>query len=81
MSDKNDFLGSVGKLIELAPDVYEDGLKETVVESSKTLAKIPRFLNALAANFDIWMMKREANVKAVSILIELGIEFRNVCIE
>jgi len=74
MSDPLKIIETAGKVIEKVPEIYEDGVQSSVVQTGKLVERIPRFLNALAAEFDIWIMKREAKVKVVSILIEKRLE-------
>lgn len=59
----DNLLDSAGDLIKTAPQIYEDGLRDTVKESGKFLARIPRAINAALSGLDIWIAKREFNVE------------------
>ena len=59
----DNLLDSAGDLIKTAPQVYEDGFQDTVKESEKFLARIPRAINAALSGLDIWIAKREFNVE------------------
>jgi len=74
MTDFQNLADGIGKLANALPEAYNDGAKGTVQQTGKVLERIPRFINALAANFDIWIMKREAKVDAVSKLIDEKLE-------
>lgn len=51
-------------------DIYEDGIKETVQETGKIVSRLPRTINALFANYDIWLLNREHNVAETKKLLE-----------
>lgn len=49
--------------VELASEVYENGLQSTVRETSKVVSRIPKLINAALAPLDIWILQREYNVE------------------
>ncbi len=53
------FAGSVGKAIETVPDLYDDAFKSATQESGKTLALIPRVINAALVPLRQWIAERE----------------------
>lgn len=59
----------IGKAIETAPDIYDDGLKLTIQESSKTLALIPRTINAALVPLRQWIAEREYKLAETEKLI------------
>lgn len=60
---------SVGKALEIAPDLYKDGLKPATQESGKTLSLIPRTVNAALVPLRQWIAYREYNMAETEILI------------
>jgi len=55
--------------VELASEVYEDGLQSTVKESSKVVSRIPKLINAALAPLDNWILQREYNVERTKQLL------------
>jgi len=55
----NKLTEGVGKVIETVPDLYEDALKPIAQESGKTLALIPRTINAALVPLRQWIAERE----------------------
>lgn len=62
-------VGGVGKAIEVVPDIYDDGLKPTAQESGKTLALIPRTINAALVPLRQWIAEREYKLAETEKLI------------
>jgi len=48
-----DLIEATKKVLEIAPEVYSDGLQPAVQESGKFLARIPKAINAALAGIDI----------------------------
>jgi hypothetical protein len=67
--DPQEFLEGAGKALKTVPELYSDGLKPTVRESGKFLARIPRAINAALSPIDIWIAKKEYNVEQTKILL------------
>lgn len=64
----------ITEIVKDAPQVYEDGLKPAVAESGKTLALIPKAINAALAPLRIWIAQREYNVAETEKLLEKKLE-------
>ncbi len=62
MSGVNELFEGIGDAVKTIPEIYEDGLKPSTEESGKTLALIPRTINAALAPLRIWIAQREYNV-------------------
>lgn len=80
MSDGFDrFLKATGEAIEKVPEIYDDGLKPTVQEGGKLIARIPRAINAALSGCDIWILNKEYNIEEIKKLLAKKLE--NVPIE
>lgn len=55
---------------ELAKDVYNDGLKESVKETSGVISLIPKAIKAALLPLEKWTLNREYNLKETEILLE-----------
>jgi hypothetical protein len=64
----------VGKAIETVPEFYDDGLKPATQESGKTLALIPRTINAALVPLRQWIAEREYNIAETEKLIAKKLE-------
>ena len=60
-NETNPIISSIGKVIEKNPQIYEDALKPTAVETGKLAGRIPRTINAIFAGLDKWILKRESH--------------------
>ena len=69
----------IGGAIDKVPEVYDDGLKTATQESGKTLALIPRTINAALAPLRQWILQKEYNVAETEKLLAKKLE--NVCEE
>ncbi len=65
---------SLGNAIQTVPDLYDDALKPTTQESGKTLALIPRAINAALAPLRKWIAQQEYNVAETEKLLALKLE-------
>jgi hypothetical protein len=70
----NELAGAVGKVLEVAPDLYDDALKTSAQETGKTLSRIPRLINAVLAPLDIWILNKEYNVDETKKLLAKKLE-------
>lgn len=60
----------INETAELIDDIYNDGAKQIVQESGKTLALIPQTINAILLPLRKWIAEREASLEEVKILLE-----------
>ena len=70
-------LNTVADDAEIVKDIYDDGLKPAVQETGKALTeqakvitRVGKVLNALWANIDIWVLKREYAIKETQKMLE-----------
>lgn len=66
--------GSVGKAIETVPDLYDDAFKSATQESGKTLALIPRAINAALVPLRQWISEREYKLAETEKLLAKKLE-------
>lgn len=66
--------GGVGKAIETVPDLYDDALKPATQESGKTLALIPRAINAALVPLRQWVADREYKLAETEKLLAKKLE-------
>lgn len=66
--------GGVGKAIETIPDLYDDALKPATRESGKTLALIPRAINAALVPLRQWIAEREYKLAETEKLLAQKLE-------
>lgn len=66
--------GGVGKAIETVPDLYDDALKPATQESGKTLALIPRTINAALVPLRQWIANKEYNLAETEKLLAKKLE-------
>lgn len=64
----------VGKAVETVPDLYDDALKPATQESGKTLALIPRAINAALVPLRQWIAEREYNLAETEKLLAKKLE-------
>lgn len=72
-------LETTGKVIDKVPEVYDDAFKDTVKESGKTLALIPRTINAALVPLRKWISEKEYSLAETEKLLEL--KLKNVDVE
>lgn len=63
------FAEKIGNAVKTVPDVYDDALKPAAQESGKTLALIPRTVNAALAPLRQWIAQKEYNVAVTEKLL------------
>lgn len=66
--------GGVGKVVETIPDLYDDALKPATQESGKTLALIPRAINAALVPLRQWIAEREYKLTETEKLLAKKLE-------
>ena len=66
--------GSIGKAVETIPDLYDDALKPATQESGKTLALIPRAINAALVPLRQWIAEREYKLAETEKLLAKKLE-------
>lgn len=66
--------GGVGKAVETIPDLYDDALKPVTQESGKTLALIPRAINAALVPLRQWIAEREYKLAETEKLLAKKLE-------
>lgn len=64
----------IGKAVETVPELYQDAFQPSAQEVGKLAGRVPRVINALLSNVDIWTLKREYAVKEAQKLLELKLE-------
>lgn len=69
-NETNPIISGIGKAIEKNPQIYDDALKPTAVETGKLAGRIPRTINAIFADLDKWILKREYSVEETKKLLE-----------
>lgn len=65
---------NIGKAVDKVPELYEDGMKETVQETGNVVALIPKTIKAALAPLRIWIAQREYNVAETEKLLEQKLE-------
>jgi len=69
-SDINSNLEIAERLLKAVPEIYEDGLKSPVKESSKTLSLFPRTINAALFPLQKWILQKEYNLAEIELLLQ-----------
>ena len=64
----------VGKAVETVPDLYDDALKPASQETGKTLALIPRTINAALVPLRQWIANKEYNLAETEKLLAKKLE-------
>lgn len=62
-SSPNEILNSIGKVVETAPQIYDDALQPTLKETGKLIERIPKAINAALSGIDIWIANKEYNIE------------------
>ncbi len=70
----NKLTGAVGDTLKTAPTLYEDALQPTVQESGKSLALIPRAINAALLPLRQWIAEREYKLAETEKLLAQKLE-------
>ena len=65
---------SLGNAIQTVPDLYDDAFKSTTQETGKTLALIPRTINAALEPLRKWIAQKEYNVAETEKLLASKLE-------
>ena len=64
----------IGKAVETVPEVYDDAFKPAAQESGKTIALIPRTINAALVPLRKWIAEREYNLAETEKLLAKKLE-------
>ena len=70
----NKLFSGLGKAVETVPELYDDGLKSATQETGKTLALIPRTINAALTPLRQWIAQKEYNVAKTEKLLAQKLE-------
>ena len=57
-------------MTETIKEVYEDGAKETIKETSKVISLIPRTIHAILLKLEKWILNREYSLKMTQKMLE-----------
>lgn len=66
--------GAIGDTLKTAPTLYEDALQQTTQESGKTLALVPRAINAAFVPLRQWIAEREYKLAETEKLLAQKLE-------
>lgn len=69
--------GAIGDTLKTAPTLYEDALQSTTQESGKTLALIPRAINAALLLLRQWIAEREYKLAETEKILSQKLEHVN----
>lgn len=72
-------LDDAGNVIKVVPELYEDGLQSTVQESGKTIALVPKAINAALVPLQKWIAKQEYSLQETEKL--LAEKLKNIPVE
>lgn len=53
----------IGKAVETVPELYQDAFQPSAQEVGKLAGRVPRVINALLSNVDIWTLKENMRSK------------------
>lgn len=70
MEGLDELTNGIVKAIEVAPKLYDDAISPTAKEAGGLMSRIPKAINAAFAPLDIWIAKKEYNVKETKLLLE-----------
>lgn len=70
----NTVLDASGKVLEMAPKLYDDAIQESAKETGKTLGLIPRTINAALVPLRQWIAHREYNMAETEKLLAHKLE-------
>ncbi|EOU1755127.1 DUF4393 domain-containing protein [Clostridium perfringens] len=70
----NNFLDATGKVLEVAPKLYDDLLQPTVKETGKALSLIPKSVNAVLSPIRQWIANKEFNIAETEKLLAYKLE-------
>ena len=74
MSGVDRLVEGIGETVKHIPEFYNDGLKSSTQETGKTLALIPRTINAALAPLRKWIAEREYSVSETERLLAIKLE-------
>lgn len=64
----------IGEAVQTIPELYHDGMQPAIQETGKTLALIPKTINAALAGLQQWIAYREYNVEETKKLLAKNLE-------
>lgn len=64
----------IDEITKILPKAYDDGLKPMVQETGKTLALLPKTINAALAPLDIWIAQRNYKISETKKLLEIKLK-------
>ena len=74
MDDFNESLEENVEDKKISADIYKDLLQPATQEIGKFVARVPRAINAALSKFDVWIERKEFNVKETKKLLEKKLE-------
>lgn len=74
MKSVEELTHNLGEAVKTIPELYHDGIQPAVQETGKTLALIPRSINAALAGLQQWIAHREYNVEETKKLLAIKLE-------
>lgn len=72
--DINKIIEGTGKIISIAPELYDNGLKPTVQETGKMISLLPKLINSLLTPLWKWVIKREYSLKETEKMLEIKLK-------
>lgn len=67
-------LDGSAKILEVAPDLYEDAIKPTAKETGKTLSLLPKVINAALVPLQKWILEKEYSLAETEKLLAKKLE-------
>ena len=74
MKSVEELAKGMGEAVKTIPELYHDGMQPAVQETGKTLALIPKSINAALAGLQQWIAHREYNVEETKKLLAMKLE-------
>lgn len=73
-NNRNTFHNGIEETLNLAPELYNDGIKKTVQETGKIVALLPQTIYAALVPLRKWITEREYSLKETEKLLELKLK-------
>lgn len=74
MKSVEELAKGIGEAVKTIPELYHDGMQPAVQETGKTLALIPKSINAALAGLQQWIAHREYNVEETKKLLAMKLK-------
>ncbi|GAA0234723.1 DUF4393 domain-containing protein [Metaclostridioides mangenotii] len=74
ISEELDALGATGKILAVAPELYDDVVQPTAKETGKTISIIPKAINAALVPLRQWISYKEYNLAKTEKLLAYKLE-------